>query len=683
MSTLDELCVNTLRFLAVDQVEKAGSGHPGMPLGAAPMAYVLWDRFLRHNPGDPKWFNRDRFILSAGHGSALLYALLHVYGYGLTIEDLEGFRQWGSRTPGHPEYGEIPGVEATTGPLGQGFAMGVGMAIAQAHLAARYNRPGHPILDHNTYAIVSDGDLMEGVASEAASLAGHLRLGRLIYLYDANHISIEGDTAISFTEDVGARFTAYGWHVQQVVDGNDLAALERAVQRAQAAGDRPSLIVVHTHIGYGSPKQDTAAAHGEPLGAAAWKATRERLGWPLDRRFYVPPEATAHLAGARERGARWQADWTQALEGYGRAFPQEADELSQLMAGTLPSHWEGVLPRFDPDTGPLATRDASGTVINALKDVLPGLLGGSADLAPSTKTLMRNAGDFDVGQRGGRNLHFGVREHAMAAAVNGMALHGGVVPYGSTFLIFSDYARPALRLAALMGVHSIFVFSHDSIALGEDGPTHQPVSQLLSLRSIPGLVVLRPADANETTAAWRAALLQPGPVALALTRQKLPVLEQTQELAAAGVSRGAYVLSEAEGGIPDLVLIASGSEVALVLDAQGRLAEQQVRARVVSMPSWELFDDQDAAYRAEVLPPNVPKLAVEAASPRGWRDYVGESGDVIGLDRFGASAPGGEVMARLGFSTENVTARAAALAHAHRSEPALPDPPSPEPGNRS
>ncbi|MEJ2368117.1 MAG: transketolase [Acidobacteriota bacterium] len=661
MNKLDELCVNTIRFLSVDQVEKANSGHPGLPLGAAPMAYLLWDRFLKHNPADPKWFDRDRFILSAGHGSALIYSLLHLYGYDLSLEELRRFRQWGSKTPGHPEYGEVPGVEATTGPLGQGFGMGVGMAMAEAHLAAVFNRPGHEIIDHYTYALVSDGDLMEGVASEAASLAGHLQLGKLIYLYDDNHISIEGDTKIAFTEDVGARFEAYGWHVQHVADGNDLDSLENALNHARTETGRPSIIVVRTHIGYGSPKQDTGSAHGEPLGQEAWKATREKLGWPLDKWFYVPEEAAAHMGRAREQGAARQREWEKKFDAYRQAYPAEADRLETALRGVLPAGWEGAVPEFQTGDGPMATRNASGSVINGLMKAVPALFGGSADLAPSTKTLMKEMGDFEPGNYEGRNLHFGVREHGMSAAVNGMALHGGVIPYGATFLIFSDYARPSIRLAALMKAHSIFVFTHDSIGLGEDGPTHQPVSQLLSLRSIPGVTVFRPADANETAAAWKAALQAKGPVVFALTRQKLPVFDPGKFTVKEGAAKGAYVLAEAEGGAPQVVLIGTGSEVQLALQAREKLEAKGIRARVVSMPSWEIFDAQDEAYRRSVLPTDIPKLAVEAGSPMGWRHYVGDGGDVVALERFGASAPGPEVMEHLGFNAENVAARAAAL----------------------
>ncbi len=658
MDTLDELCVNTLRFLAVDQVEQAKSGHPGLPLGAAPMAYVLWDRFLRHNPDDPGWFNRDRFILSAGHGSALLYSLLHMTGYDLPLDELKRFRQWGSKTPGHPEHGLTPGVEATTGPLGQGFAMGVGMAVAEAHLAAVYNRPGHDVIDHHTYAIVSDGDLMEGISHEAASLAGTLGLGKLVYLYDDNHISIEGDTKIAFTEDVATRFKGYGWQVLHVSDGNDLEAISAAVEEARRETARPSLVIVRTHIGYGSPKQDTAGAHGEPLGPDAARATKQALGWPLEPAFHVPAEAREHMAKAVQRGGRDQEDWTKRLEAYADEFPDLAARLKEAVAGRLPERWEEAVPVFAPSDGPQATRGASGAVINALAPKVDMLMGGSADLAPSTKTLIKGSEGFSREHRDGRNMHFGVRELAMTAAVNGMALHGGLVPYGATFLIFSDYARPAIRLGALMGVHSIYVFTHDSIGVGEDGPTHQPISQVMSLRTIPDLLVFRPADANETAEAWRTALKDGRPVAMALTRQKLPIMDTSLYPVREGFSRGAYILAEAGGGRPDLVIVATGSEVHLALEAREKLAGSGVKARVVSAPCWELFNEQGPEYRSEVLPADVPKLAVEAGCSLGWGDMVGTDGAVVGLARFGASAPGGEVMSKLGFTVENVVARA-------------------------
>jgi transketolase len=657
----DELCVNTLRFLAVDAVEAAQSGHPGAPLGMAPMAYVIWDRFLRHNPRNPDWFNRDRFILSAGHASALLYALLHAYGYDLPVEELKRFRQWNSKTPGHPEHDLTPGVEATTGPLGQGFSMGVGMAIAERFLSAHFNRPGFPVLDHYTYAIVSDGDLMEGISSEAASLAGTLKLGKLVYLYDDNGISIEGSTKLAFTEDVGKRFEAYGWQVLAVTDGTDLKAIEGAISEA-LVDERPSLIRVKTHIGYGSPRQDTAAVHGEPLGPEATRRTKEALGWPTDEPFHVPEEARRHFQQAVERGERLEAEWQAIFDAYSEEHPRLAEQLGQALRGELPADWEKALPVFRPEDGPIATRQASGKVINALAERLDNLIGGSADLAPSTKTLIDSGGDFSAGHYKGRNLHFGVREHAMGAIVNGMALHGGVIPYGATFLVFSDYMRPALRLAALMKTCSIFVFTHDSIALGEDGPTHQPLEQLMSLRLIPGLTVLRPADANETAVAWKVAIEHTeGPVALALTRQKLPVLDPDRFPVVEGAPRGAYVLSEAEDSSPDVVLIATGSEVHLALEAQESLSEQGVRARIVSMPSWELYRAQPETYKREVLPPSIPKLAIEAGIALGWREIVGSRGDVIGLDRFGASAPGKAVYEKLGFTVENVVERALAL----------------------
>ncbi len=658
---LDELCINALRFLAVDAVEQAHSGHPGLPLGAAAMAYVLWMRFLRHNPRDPSWPNRDRFILSPGHGCALLYALLHLTGYDLPLDELKRFRQWGSKTPGHPEYGLTPGVEVTTGPLGQGFAMGAGMALAEAHLAATFNQPEFRIVDHYTYAIVSDGDLMEGISSEAASFAGTVRLGKLIYLYDNNHISIEGTTDLAFTENVQRRFEAYGWQVITVPDGEDLDAIDAAIRLAQAETSRPSLISVRNHIGYGSPKQDTAAAHGEPLGPEATKETKQKLGWPLQPTFYIPDEALAHFRESMTRGAAQQRDWSELFGAYRRASPQMSAQLERSLRRELPTGWDAGLPVFRPDLKGIATRDASGKVMNALAERVPELMGGSADLSPSTKTTLVGYGDMGFGKDIGRNLHFGIREHAMGGIVNGMALHGGIIPYGATFLVFSDYMRPALRLAALMHAPSIFIFTHDSIALGEDGPTHQPVSQLLSLRSIPNLLVIRPADANETVAAWKIALQQRKPVALVFSRQKLPVLNPDRYPSAAGVPQGAYVLADSEDRPSEVILIGTGSEVHLALAAREQLAQQGISARVVSMPCWELFDMQPADYRLRVLPKNVPKLAIEAGVSLAWCKYVGEDGDVIGLDRFGASAPGEIVMDKLGFNVDNVVARARAL----------------------
>jgi len=660
MSERDTTAINTLRFLAADAVEEASSGHPGMPMGAAPMAYVLWTRFLRHDPSDPDWFDRDRFVLSAGHGSMLIYGLLHLTGYDLPMEEIRNFRQWGSRTPGHPEVHLTAGVEATTGPLGQGFGNGVGMAMAERLLAHRYNRPGHEILGHHTYAIVSDGDLMEGVSSEAASLAGHMRLGKLVYLYDDNRISIEGRTELAFTEDVGRRFEAYGWHVQTVEEGEDLGAIEGAIRAAREETTRPSLIRVRTHIGYGSPKQDDASAHGEPLGEDALRAAKEKLDWPQEPRFHVPDEARAAFGEGVERGRALRREWLERLEAYTEAYPSEASELKLAMAGELPVDWDEGIPAF-PTEKKLATRAAGGKVLNAIARRVPTLVGGSADLAPSTKTLIDGEGSLASPDAPGRNIHFGVREHAMGAAVNGMALHGGVIPYGATFLIFSDYMRPTIRLAALSGLHSLFIFTHDSIGLGEDGPTHQPVEQLPGLRAIPGLVVFRPADANETAEAWRVALRRPGPVAFALTRQNLPVLDVDRYPVREGVRRGGYILEDVDADEPDIVLLATGSEVALALDAAAQLRPAGVAARVVSLPSLELFREQPRSYRDEVLPPDVPRLAIEAASPLGWHEWVGERGDVVGLDRFGASAPGQTVMQKLGFSTANVVERARAL----------------------
>ena len=656
---LDQLCINTIRTLAMDGVQKAKSGHPGMPMGAAAMAYVLWTRFLRHNPANPTWPDRDRFVLSAGHGSMLLYSLLHLTGYDLPLEELKNFRQWGSRTPGHPEYDPELGVETTTGPLGQGFANGVGMAIAEAYLAAHFNRPGYRIVDHYIYAIVSDGDLMEGVASEAASLAGHLRLGKLIYLYDDNRISIEGSTDLTFTEDRGLRFEAYGWHVQRV-GGYDLEGIAAAIRAAQA-DLRPSLIMCRTHIGYGSPnKQNKAEVHGAPLGEEEVRLTKENLGWPAESPFFIPNEALAHFRQALEKGRVWEAEWQARFDAYAAEYPELAEEWRMVMSGELPEGWDADLPIFRPEDGPLATRVASGKVLNAIAPHLPTLMGGSADLAPSCKTYLSGYGDFSAENRAGRNLHFGVREHAMGGILSGMALHGGVIPYGSTFLVFSDYMRPSIRLAAMMKLPVIYVFTHDSIGIGEDGPTHQPIEQLASLRAIPHLTVIRPADANEAVVAWRVALEhREGPVALLFTRQKLPVLDRAKLAPADGLARGAYILIEAEGGHPDIILIATGSEVHPTLAARELLAEQGVRARVVSMPSWELFERQPRSYREEVLPPEVTaRLAVEAGVPQGWCSYVGDRGDVIGIERFGASAPYKVLWEKYGFTAENIVARA-------------------------
>ena len=662
--TLDQLCINTIRMLAVDAVERAKSGHPGMPMGTAALAYVLWTRFLKHNPANPQWPDRDRFVLSAGHGSMLLYSLLHLTGYDLPLDELKQFRQWGSRTPGHPECGMTPGVETTTGPLGQGFANGVGMAIAEAFLAERFNRPAHTIVDHYTYAIVSDGDLMEGVASEAASLAGHLQLGKLIYLYDDNDISIDGSTDFTFTEQVDKRFDAYGWHVQEIADGNDVAAIDAALRAAQTEHTKPSLIIVHTHIAYGSPgKQDTAEAHGAPLGAEEVKRTKEFFGWPQEPPFYLPEEALTHFRMAVERGQTWEAAWQSRFASYAATHPDLAAEWQRTLRRELPPGWEASLPTFKAEEGTMATRVASGRVLNALAPTIPNLIGGSADLATSNNTLLRSAGQFSPQNRSGRNIYFGVREHGMGATLNGLAFHGGVIPYGATFLIFSDYMRPAIRLAALSELPVIYVFTHDSIGLGEDGPTHQPIEHLAALRAIPQLTVIRPADANETMVGWRVALTQRhGPVALVLTRQNLPIFDRAQMGAADGLARGAYILLDTEGAMPDIILIASGSEVALAAEAREQLAQQGIRARVVSMPSWELFEQQPQAYRETVLPPTVrTRLAIEAGVPQGWRDYVGPEGDIIGLTRFGTSAPGPVVMDKLGFNAPHVVARALKL----------------------
>jgi len=676
---LDQQCVNTLRFLSVDAVQKANSGHPGLPLDAAPMAYVLWTRVLRHNPRNPLWFDRDRFVLSAGHGSALLYALLHLTGYDLSLDDLKEFRQWGSKTPGHPERGHTPGVETTTGPLGQGFANAVGMAIAEAHLAARYNRPGHAIIDHATYVLAGDGDLMEGVAAEAASLAGHLKLGKLICFYDDNRVTLAAGADISFTEDRAARFDAYGWHTIAVADGNDLAAIDAALCAARAETTRPSLILVRTHIGYGSPnKHDSFEAHGSPLGVDEVRLTKENLGWPTEPPFLIPQQALARFREAVERGAHDEAAWNARMGAYAEAFPDAAHELGQCLRGELAAGWDADIPVFPPDAKGMATRVASGKIMNAVAPRAPALFGGSADLDPSTFTALDGLGDFypETGQvldrqgssgggwsYAGRNLHFGVREHAMGAIVNGLAAHGGILPYDATFLIFSDYMRPPIRLAALMGLHVVHVFTHDSIALGEDGPTHQPVEQLACLRAIPNLTVIRPGDANETAVAWRVALeTRDRPVALVLSRQAMPTLDRSCCGPADGLRRGAYVLIDAPNARPELILIASGSELGLIVAATDRLSRMGVAVRCVSMPSWDLFDALPQAERAAVLPPSVSaRLAVEAGVAQGWRRYVGDGGDVMSIERFGASAPADVLLREYGFTVDAVCARAMAL----------------------
>lgn len=673
---LDQLCINTIRFLAVDAIQKANSGHPGLPMGAAPMAYTLWTRHLRHNPANPQWHNRDRFVLSGGHGSMLLYSLLHLTGYDLPLDQLKQFRQWDSMTPGHPERGAAPGVETTTGPLGQGFGNAVGMAMAEAFLSARYNRPGNEIVNHHTYCMLGDGDMMEGIASEAASLAGHWKLGKLICLYDDNRISLAGATALSFTEDRAKRFEAYGWQTITVDDGNDLDAIDRALRAAQAETARPSLILVHTVIGFGAPhKQNTFEIHGSPLGPDEVKAAKQNLGWSPDAQFYVPGEALEHFREALDRGKQIETEWNEKFAAYAKAFPDLAHEFLQIMRGELPTNWDSAIPTFPADPKGVATRAAGGQVLNAIAKNIPNLIGGSADLNPSTNTAMKGLGDFQNPQTkpsdtqgavggewsyAGRNIAFGVREHAMGALANGLALHGGVRPFTATFLTFSDYMRGSMRLAAIMSLPVIFVFTHDSVGVGEDGPTHQPVEHFAALRAIPHLTVIRPGDANEVAVAWKVAIESSGPVALLFTRQNLPVIDRTQYGSAEGLRRGAYVLSDASN--PQIILIATGSEVSLALGAQKKLAEQGIAARVVSMPSWELFDAQSQEYRDTVLLPSVrTRLAVEAGITQGWHKYVGMDGDVIGLDRFGASAPFAVIFEKLGFTVDNVVARARRL----------------------
>jgi len=660
----DDLCINTLRFLAVDAVQKANSGHPGAPMGAATMAYVLWDRFLKHNPTDPEWPDRDRFVLSCGHASAMLYSLLHLTGYDLSLEEIKQFRQWGSKTPGHPEYGLAPGVETTTGPLGQGFANGVGMAIAERWLAANYNKPGHEIINHYTYALVSDGDLMEGVSSEAASLAGTLRLGKLIYLYDDNDISIEGSTDITFTEDVSQRFQAYGWHVVGPVDGMDIGAVEEAIRMAQAESGRPSLIICRTIIGYGSPnKEGTASTHGEPLGEEEVRLTKENLGWTYEQPFAVPPEVLAHFRQAQERGKRYQEEWWKKLEEYHRAYPEEAKQLEEVLRGDLPEGWDsGLDGLFKAGDKPVATRAAAGQAMNLIGAKVHSLMGGSGDLAPSTKTILKDKGDFGADNYCGCNMRFGVREHAMGSIASGMALHGGIIPYTATFLVFSDYMRPPIRLAAMMGLRVIYIFSHDSVGLGEDGPTHQPVEQIMSLRTIPNLAVIRPADATETVEAWKMALQRRhGPTALLFSRQSLPVLDREALASASSVQRGGYVLWEAAKQ-PAVILMATGSEVHIALEASKLLQEKGIAARVVSLPSWELFDEQPAEYRHSVLPPEIGvRVSIEAGVKLGWERYVGPDGVAIGLSRFGASAPWQVIYEKLGLTARHMADEALRL----------------------
>ena len=657
--SLDQLCINTVRTLAMDAVQKADSGHPGTPMALAPLCYLLWTRHLRHNPANPAWPGRDRFVLSCGHASMLLYSLLHLAGYDLPLEELVNFRQWGSKTPGHPELGHAPGVETTTGPLGQGLGNAVGMAIARAHLAAHFHRPGHEILDHRVYFLASDGDLMEGVSHEAASLAGHLRVPNLIGFYDDNRITIDGPTSLAFSDDTAKRFTGYGWHVQRVDDGNDLAALNRAFKKAQARADGPALIVVRTHIAFGSPnKQDTAEAHGAPLGAEEVALTKQALGWPYEEPFTVPEEALKRWRRCVPHGAHMEHAWRQRFDAYARAHPDLARELGRRLNGELPGDWEAAVPDLSKEPA-MATRAASGKVINAIAPQLPELVGGSADLTPSNNTAVKGAHDLAAGNLGGRNLHFGVREHGMGAVMNGMALHGGVIPYGGTFLIFSDYMRPPIRLAAMMGLKVIYVFTHDSIGLGEDGPTHQPIEQLAGLRAVPNLMVLRPADAAETAEAWRVAIKhRGGPVALALTRQKVMAPDRTKFAPASGVAQGGYVLAEATGGRPRAIVMSCGSEIEIALKAREDLEGGGVPTRVVSLPSLELFARQPAAYRDQVLPPRIPcRVAVEAAHPLPWYRWVGDRGAVIGLERFGASAPYQRIYQELGITPQAVVRR--------------------------
>ena len=660
MQTIDQVAVNTLRFLSIDEVEKAKSGHPGFPLGTAPLMYTVWDRFMNYNPKDPNWFNRDRFILSPGHGSALYYAMLHLAGYDVSIEQLKNFRQWGSITPGHPEYGVTPGVDASTGPLGHGFAMGVGFAIAETMLAAKYNKPGFEVVNHYTYGLTSDGDQMEGVASEAASLAGTLGLGKLIYLYDDNHITIEGDTEIAFREDVGKRFEAYGWQVLRVADSEDIDALENAIKEAKADTEHPSLIIVRTHIGYGSPKQDNASCHGEPLGAEGVAKTKEAADWPVGQSFYVPVTVRKHFDDKLAACAEKQAAWEALLADYKVVYPELGKELEERIKGDVLVSRSDLEAVFNDIEG-ISTREAGGEVLQKLSMQLPQLVGGSADLGPSNKTVMKTCGYYSKDDRTGRNIHFGVREHAMGKALNGIALHGGFIPFGGTFLVFADFMRPAVRMAALMGLRSIFVFTHDSIAVGEDGPTHQPVEHAMSLRVIPNLCVIRPADALETAMAWQTACLnQHKPTALLLSRQKLPVLHKYAAVIHENAGKGAYVL-DAGKGEAKAVIIATGSEVHLALEAQAKLAEEGICVSVVSMPSWDMFEMQSEEYKKSVLPEGLPKVAVEAGVTLGWSRYTGREDNVIGINKFGASAPGGTVMKEYGFTAENVAAKVKSL----------------------
>ena len=661
-SAVAKLCVNTIRTLAMDGVQAANSGHPGAPMGLAAAAYVLWTRFLKHNPKNPGWFDRDRFVLSGGHASMLLYSLLFLTGYKVGLNELKNFRQWGSITPGHPEYGHTPGVETTTGPLGQGFTNAVGMAMAERHLAAVFNKGSQKIVDHYTYIMCGDGDLMEGVTAEAASLAGHLGLGKLICIYDDNKISIEGGTELAFTENVAARFRAYHWHVVRVNDGNDLAAIQQALEEAKAETAKPTLIALRTHIAYGSPnKQDTHGAHGAPLGEEEIRLTKENLGWPSTKAFYVPPEALKTFRKCVDQGKKAEAVWQKEFKAYAKKYPESARQWHAAIYCKPLLGWDAKVPTF-ANAGPIATRAASGQVINALAEKIPNLIGGSADLAPSNNTLIKSSFDFQKGSYGGRNIRFGVREHAMGSILSGLALHGGIRPYGGTFLVFADYCRPAIRLAALMKLPVTYVFTHDSVAVGEDGPTHQPVEHVAALRAIPGLIVIRPADATETAAAWRVAIKTVNaPVALILSRQSLPVLNRKQYPSAVALAKGGYILADTDG-TPEVILIGSGSEVQLCLEARARLAKKGVAARVISMPSWELFEMASKNYRDKVLPPKVTaRVAVEAGISMGWERYAGSQGAVIGINRFGASAPGGTIMQKYGMKASAVVGKAMAL----------------------
>jgi transketolase len=659
--SIEDLTIATIRTLAIDAVQKANSGHPGAPMGLAPLAYLMWRRILRFNPRNPAWFDRDRFILSCGHASMLLYAMLYLTGYDLSLEDIQQFRQWGSKTPGHPEHGLTPGVETTTGPLGQGLMTSVGMAMAEAHLAAIYNRDGHRIVDHFTYAFCGDGDLMEGASHEAASLAGHLGLGKLIWLYDNNYVSLEGPTRLAYSDDVARRFQGYRWHVQDVGDrANDLTALEDAIAQARAEQDRPSIIIVQSHIGFGAPhKQDTCEAHGSPLGVEEVRLAKKFYGWPEDASFLIPERALNHMREAVDRGRKWEEEWNEKFDAYRKAFPDLARRFEEALRADLPGGWDKDLPIFKPSDGPMATRIASNKILNAFSHQVPWLIGGSGDLAPSTKTLMKGTGYFAKDNLLNRNIAWGVREHTMCAASSGIVVHGGLRAYAASFFVFTDYARPAIRLAAMMELPVIYVMTHDSIAVGEDGPTHQPVEQLASLRAMPHLYVIRPGDANETAFAWRIALgRKKGPTVLVLSRQDLPIADRSRLAGAEGVLRGAYVLAREQGVKPRAVLIASGSEVSLVLAAWARLSEEGIDARVVSMPSWELFREQPQSYRDEVLPPHIKaRLAVEAGVPFGWSEWVGAEGDVIGMTDFGASAPYQISFQHFGFTIENVVAR--------------------------